>query len=151
MMDSVIYIHHSLPIGIAGRFKTNRSSDEQKPRIRNVLHSQVEIGLRDVAPLLSKRKLIIDYEPRWAIGPGKTPPGADYIAFVSSIIKETVASLCGFTPPVVYGGGLKEENAKMLSDIDTINGGLVALTQFTGDIGFYPDGLKKIVDIYLGA
>jgi triosephosphate isomerase (TIM) len=73
------------------------------------------------------------------------------MAFVSSFIKETVASLYGFTPPVVYGGGLKEENAKMLADIDTINGGLVALTQFTGDIGFYPDGLKKIIDIYLGA
>ena len=51
--------------------------------------------------------------------------------------------------PVVYGGGLKEENAKMIAGIETIDGGLVALTKFTGDIAFEPAGLKTIIETYL--
>ena len=75
---------------------------------------------------------------------GKTPPGADYIGFVSSYVKQVVKEEYGFDPIVVYGGGLKEENAAMISSIDTIGGGLVALTRFTGDIGFVVEDLKII-------
>ncbi|MEG1134455.1 MAG: triose-phosphate isomerase, partial [Cellulosilyticaceae bacterium] len=74
---------------------------------------------------------------------------AEYIAFVSAYIKETVQELYGFDIPVVYGGGLKEENAKMISDIATVDGGLVALTQFSGEIGFYAEDLRKIIDKYM--
>jgi triosephosphate isomerase len=123
--------------------------DEQKPRIRSVLKSQLEIGLESVKQWLGTREIVIGYEPIWAIGPGKTPPGGEYIGFVSSYIKETVQNLYGFTPPVVYGGGLKEDNAGMISQIETIDGGLVALTRFTGDIAFEPEGLKRIVEKYL--
>ena len=51
--------------------------------------------------------------------------------------------------PVVYGGGLKEENAAMLSSIDEIDGGLIALTRFSGEIGFYPDEYLRIIDLYM--
>ena len=54
----------------------------------------------------------------------------------------------GFEPGVVYGGGLKEENAGMIAHIETIDGGLVALTRFTDQIGFYPEELKKIIEEY---
>jgi triosephosphate isomerase (TIM) len=37
----------------------------------------------------------------------------------------------------------------MIASIDTIGGGLVALTRFTGDIGFDVQGLKGIVDKYI--
>jgi triosephosphate isomerase len=50
---------------------------------------------------------------------------------------------------VVYGGGLKEENAGMIAGIKMIDGGLVALTRFTGEIGFDVAGLRGIVDKYL--
>ena len=33
---------------------------------------------------------------------------------------------------VVYGGGLKQENARMLASIPEIDGGLIALTRFQG-------------------
>ncbi|MGE5593230.1 MAG: triosephosphate isomerase, partial [Betaproteobacteria bacterium] len=54
----------------------------------------------------------------------------------------------GFDPVVVYGGGLKEENAGMISSIKTVGGGLVALTRFTGDIAFTPEGLAAIIAEY---
>jgi triosephosphate isomerase len=50
---------------------------------------------------------------------------------------------------VVYGGGLKEENAGMLGSLQHIDGGLVALTKFTQPIGFDPDDLRLIVAKYM--
>ena len=123
--------------------------EEQKPRIEQVLKSQLEVGLQGISDYYLDRNVVIGYEPRWAIGPGKTPPGAEYIAFVSAFIKGMTRQLFGFELPVVYGGGLKEENAGMISSIATIDGGLVALTRFTGDIAFEPAGLRTIIDKYL--
>jgi len=125
--------------------------DEQKPRIKEALRGQVEIGLEGVKERLKGRGLVIGYEPIWAIGPGKTPPGAEYIEFVASFIKETAKDIYGFAPDVVYGGGLKEENAAMLAGVKSIDGGLVALTRFTQPIAFEPSDLKVIVDTYVAA
>lgn len=118
---------------------------EQQERVRTVLARQLELSLGGVREWVGVRQTVIGYEPVWAIGPGKTPPDRQYIAFVSAFIQETVRRLFGFTPVVVYGGGLKEENANTICSIDTIGGGLVALTRFTGQVGFYPEDLKKII------
>lgn len=124
-------------------------SQEEKEDVKRVLYSQLKNGLKGVEDYIEYRNIIIAYEPIWAIGPGKTPPDREYISFVSQFIKSTVRELFNFDIPVVYGGGLKEENASMLGNIDTIDGGLVALTRFTEDIGFYPEGLKNIISKYL--
>ncbi|MBT8042796.1 MAG: triose-phosphate isomerase [Pontiella sp.] len=125
--------------------------EEQKPRIEAVLKAQLEVGLKGLAEFLPERKVVIGYEPRWAIGPGKTPPGAEYIGYVAEFTKKTVKELYGFDIPVVYGGGLKEENAKMIGGIESIDGGLVALTKFTDPIAFQPEDLKIIIETYLSA
>ena len=49
---------------------------------------------------------------------------------------------------VVYGGGLKTDNAKMLASVKEIDGGLIALTRFSGEIGFYPDEYLEIIKTY---
>lgn len=136
-------------VGETAEERGEGSFDEQKPSIEAVLRDQLLIGLKDVKPYLGERKIVIGYEPRWAIGPGKVPPGAEYINFVSAFIKEMTNEMLGVKLPVVYGGGLKEENAKMIAGIETIDGGLVALTKFTGDIAFEPEGLKIIIEKYL--
>ena len=124
--------------------------EDQKPRIEQSLKNQLLVGLKGAKDKLSGRDIIIGYEPIWAIGPGKVPPDAEYIGFVSALIMRIVQETHDFDPVVVYGGGLKEENAAMLASIDTIGGGLVALTRFTGDIGFDVQGLHNIVGNYLG-
>lgn len=121
---------------------------EQKPRIEKVLRNQIKQSLKGIEKYLPQRKVVIGYEPVWAIGPGKTPPGAEYIGFASSFIKETILELFDKNLPVVYGGGLKGENAAMIAGIETIDGGLVALTCFTGEIGFEPSGLARIIEAY---
>ena len=48
----------------------------------------------------------------------------------------------------VYGGGLKTENAGMLASIPEIDGGLIALTAFSGQVGFYPGQYLDIIRTY---
>ena len=115
--------------------------DTELDRWDEVLREQLEIGLAGV----DKRKVVIGYEPIWSIGPGKTPAGKDYITKVARFIKETAHGI-----DVVYGGGLKVDNAEMLASIPEIDGGLIALTRFQGEIGFYPEEYLEIIRTYLG-
>lgn len=105
-----------------------------------VLTSQVNEGLKGCNP----DGIRIAYEPVWSIGPGKTPADAPYITKVARLLK-------GINPgiDVVYGGGLKTDNAQMLAGIPEIDGGLIALTRFSGEIGFYPEEYAEIVNLYL--
>ncbi len=95
------------------------------------------------------KDIVLGYEPIWAIGPGKTPPDSDYIAFVSKYAKAVTKELYGYELDVVYGGGLKEENAESIAAVSTIDGGLVALTKFVQPIGFDPQSLKNIIMAYV--
>jgi len=123
--------------------------DEQQPRIKAILEQQLAANLDGLSEMLGDRRIVIGYEPVWAIGPGKTPPDRDYIRFVSTSIQDVVRQRFDSAITVVYGGGLKEENAAIIAGIETIGGGLVALTRFTGQLGFDVPGLKRIVDKYL--
>lgn len=115
-------------------------TSEEQADFENVLKTQIEMGLNGV----DKTKVTIAYEPVWAIGPGKTPPDKEYISKIAKFVKSLNSDI-----GVVYGGGLKVDNAKMLASIPEIDGGLIALTRFSGDIGFYPDEYIEIIDTYL--
>ena len=115
--------------------------DTELDRWDEVLREQLEIGLEGV----DKSQVVIGYEPIWSIGPGKTPAGKDYITKIARFVKEVTGGI-----DVVYGGGLKVDNAEMLSSIEEIDGGLIALTRFQGEIGFYPDEYIEIIRTYLG-
>ena len=115
--------------------------DTELDRWDEVLREQLEIGLEGV----DKSQVVIGYEPIWSIGPGKTPAGKDYITKIARFVKEVTGGI-----DVVYGGGLKVDNAQMLASIEEIDGGLIALTRFQGEIGFYPDEYIEIIRTYLG-
>lgn len=124
--------------GINVLFCIGESEDEHS-RWQEVLKKQLEDGLKDISG-----EVVIAYEPIWSIGPGKQPAGKEHITKTARFIKDVTGGL-----DVVYGGGLKQDNAGMLSSIDEIDGGLIALTRFSGDIGFYPDEYIEIVKLYL--
>jgi triosephosphate isomerase len=140
-----------LCIGETAEQRGGGSFEEQKPRIEKSLRSQIEVSLRGVKDHIAERQVVIGYEPIWAIGPGKTPPGPEYIGFVARSIKKVMDRIHGFTPAVVYGGGLKKENAGPIGRIPSVDGGLVALTRFTQPIGFTPEDLKVIADTYMAS
>lgn len=114
---------------------------EEQENWEQVLGDQLALGLEGV----DGANVVIAYEPVWSIGPGKTPAGRDYIQKIASFIKERIGGL-----DVVYGGGLKADNAAMLASIPDVDGGLIALTRFTGEIGFYPAEYLEIIRLYLG-
>ncbi len=113
---------------------------EEQDHWMEVLSQQLEIGLQDV----DTSKVVIAYEPIWSIGPGKTPADKDYITKIARFVKGKTNGM-----DVVYGGGLKQENAAMLASIEEIDGGLIALTRFQGEIGFYPEEYLEIIRLYM--
>lgn len=112
---------------------------EEVDNRESVLAAQLTEGLKGV----DLNDVVIGYEPLWAIGPGRPVPTADEIGNVARFIKSVV------NIPVVYGGGLKEANAEMIASVADMDGGLIALTRFQGDIGFYPDEYLRIIEKYL--
>lgn len=115
---------------------------EEQAQWQEVLGAQLSIGLDGV----DMDKTVIAYEPIWSIGPGKTPADKPYIEKIARFVKEKTGGM-----DVVYGGGLKTDNAEMLASISEINGGLIALTRFSGEIGFYPEEYLEIIRLYLSA
>ena len=126
--------------GLKVLYCIGEKSEEQEAG-QQVLGDQLAIGLDGT----DKSRVVIAYEPIWSIGPGKTPAGKEYITKIARFVKERTGGL-----DVVYGGGLKVDNAEMLASIDEIDGGLIALTRFQGEIGFYPDEYLEIIKTYLG-
>ena len=114
---------------------------EEQPRWQEVLGEQLEIGLKDADP----SQVVIAYEPVWSIGPGKTPADKEYITKIAKFVKEKTGGM-----DIVYGGGLKKDTTAMLASIPEIDGGLIALTRFQGEIGFYPEEYLEIISLYLG-
>ena len=115
---------------------------EELEQWQEVLGEQLELGLKDV----DKSKVTIAYEPVWSIGPGKTPAGKEYITKIAKFVKEKTDGM-----DIVYGGGLKQDNAAMLASIPEIDGGLIALTRFQGEIGYYPEEYLEIISLYMNA
>lgn len=130
-------VKQALKAGLKVLFCIGEKADEVD-RTKEVLAEQLHQGLRDVDPSL----MVVAYEPIWAIGPGKTPPGAEKIREIAKLVKQL------YPAPLVYGGGLKKENAASLGAIAELDGGLIALTRFSGEIGFYPNEYLDIVRTY---
>lgn len=116
-------------------------TSEEQSSWEAVIGDQLNVGLAGANP----EQVVIAYEPIWSIGPGKTPADKPYIEKIARFIKQCTGGM-----DVVYGGGLKAENAVMLASIPEIDGGLIALTHFTGEIGFYPEEYLEIIRLYLG-
>jgi triosephosphate isomerase len=72
-------------------------------------------------------RLVIAYEPVWAIGTGLTPTPGD-VAEVHKMIRNYLISkdkAQGETVRILYGGSVKPQNAKELMAVANVNGALV--------------------------
>jgi triosephosphate isomerase len=74
-------------------------------------------------------RVLIAYEPVWAIGTGKTATPAD-ASEVHAVIREELERLCGNSEsaaaiPILYGGSVNRENARALLNAKGVDGLLV--------------------------
>ncbi len=67
---------------------------------------------------------IIAYEPRWAIGSGKTPTISEIAAIHETIFK-TLRNINHENTPVIYGGSVDPENANAIISLAHVDGLLV--------------------------
>jgi triosephosphate isomerase (TIM) len=97
-----------------------------KGRQNEVVAQQLQNALFHLdAPILEK--IIIAYEPVWAIGTGKTATSEqaqEMHAFLRSVIAKKYGSVAEKIP-ILYGGSVKPSNAKELFSQPDIDGGLV--------------------------
>lgn len=90
-----------------------------------VLHRQLKEGLKGVEDLT---KLVIAYEPVWAIGTGKTATAAqanETIGYIRKTLGELFCEKCAAKVRIQYGGSMNAGNCKELMAQEEIDGGLI--------------------------
>ena len=101
--------------------------EREAGKLVEVIERQMNVGLKGVTPADCER-LVIAYEPVWAIGTGKTAT-PDQAQEVHALIRATLAKLVGAetaeTVRIQYGGSMKPTNAAELLAKKDIDGGLI--------------------------
>ena len=90
-----------------------------------VLERQIKVGLNGIDDL---NKIVIAYEPVWAIGTGKTATSEqanETIGFIRKTLAENFCKKCASEVRIQYGGSMKPGNAKELMAMEEIDGGLI--------------------------
>jgi triosephosphate isomerase (TIM) len=83
----------------------------------------------------SAAKLVIAYEPVWAIGTGLTP-SADDVAQAHAFIRQNLAARDNAAAQgirILYGGSVKPDNAKELMHVANVDGALVGGASLKAD------------------
>jgi triosephosphate isomerase len=118
-----VYASGMVPIVCVGETLAVREADETESFVRGQVRAALEgLSAEDAA------RLVIAYEPIWAIGTGRTPTpeGANDVA---RSIRATVGAIFGqpaaMSVRILYGGSVKPENAAMFFAEPDIDGALV--------------------------
>jgi len=99
--------------------------EREKGVTEDVLSRQLEYGLKGVEDIT---KVVIAYEPVWAIGTGKTATDAqaqETIAFIRKKIGQLFCPKCAEKIIIQYGGSMNAGNCKQLLAQPDIDGGLI--------------------------
>ena len=99
--------------------------ERETGKTEEVLAQQIKVGLKDVEDLT---KLVIAYEPVWAIGTGKTATAEqadETIAFIRKTLGELFCPKCAEKVRIQYGGSMNAGNCKELMAKEQIDGGLI--------------------------
>ena len=100
-------------------------SEREEGKTEEVLKKQIVEGLQGVEDLT---KIVIAYEPVWAIGTGKTATSEQAnqtIGYIRNLLKEVFCEDCALKVRIQYGGSMKPSNAKELMAMSEIDGGLI--------------------------
>ena len=111
------------PIFCCGEPLPVREAGEQNAHVA----SQLEGGLFHLSAE-QLQKIVIAYEPIWAIGTGKTASSAqaqEMHAFIRSVLAKQFGADIASTISILYGGSVKGANAAEIFSQPDVDGGLV--------------------------
>ena len=129
--------HAMVPIMCCGETLEQREAGEAESVVRaQIVAGMAKVKADDVG------KLVIAYEPIWAIGTGRTATANDAQAMCAAVraqVNESFGVDAGMRVRVQYGGSAKSTNAGELLSMEDIDGLLV------GGASLDPDEFAKIV------
>lgn len=126
------------PIICVGESLTERDANQTL----SVVSRQVKAAFANI-PSADTKKVVIAYEPIWAIGTGRTatPAQAQEVHLaIRDILKDQYGSLTSLSTRILYGGSVKPENMAELMACEDIDGGLV------GGASLKPDSFLAILN-----
>lgn len=132
------FSHGLLPILCCGESLKEREENKQEEKVK----SQITKDLQGI-PGEDVKKMVIAYEPIWAIGTGKTASSEDaeaMCAFIRNLITELYDDETGEAVRIQYGGSVKPENVKDIMSKENIDGALV------GGASLKSDSFAKLVN-----
>lgn len=96
--------------------------ERQSGKTNEILKKQLMSALKDIDN--TSDRLVIAYEPVWAIGTGKSAD-LNQVYDAHNFINEILQSRFKNHTPILYGGSVKAENASELCQIKNVDGFLI--------------------------
>ncbi|QZE14713.1 triose-phosphate isomerase [Halosquirtibacter laminarini] len=128
------------PIYCCGEPLTIREANNQNDFVKQQLEETVfTLSSEDFS------KIVIAYEPIWAIGTGvtaSTEQAQDMLAYIRSIIAEKYGNEIAEATSILYGGSCSPKNAAELFAQKDIDGGLI------GGASLKPEDFLAIINAY---
>jgi len=125
-------IRASLELGLKVILCIGESLEErERGQTFTVLKRELEVGLKDIAP----DKIVIAYEPIWAIGTGKTAT-PEQAQEAHRYVRERLSQQYGKAAEdirILYGGSVTPENVASLMACADVDGGLVGGASLKAD------------------
>ncbi|MGD8369450.1 MAG: triose-phosphate isomerase [Desulfobacterales bacterium] len=131
-----------LPVVCVGETEAQREAGETF----SVLDKQVQKALEGFS-FEPPARLVIAYEPVWAIGTGKTATSAqaqEAHAYIRGLVEKGLGKATAETVRILYGGSVKPDNAAELMAQPDIDGALV------GGASLDPEVFSRIVHFQKG-
>ena len=133
----------ALEAGLTPIMCCGESLEQREAGITNEwITMQIKLGLQGVSED-TIRKVVIAYEPIWAIGTGRTatPEQAEEVCeSIRAVVRKLYSSKNARAISILYGGSMNEKNAYELLAQPDIDGGLI------GGASLVPEKFVQIID-----
>jgi triosephosphate isomerase len=114
--------------------------ERETGKTEQVIKTQIINGLKGIDDI---SKIVIAYEPVWAIGTGRTATkeqANETIGFIRKVCAETFCKECAAKVQIQYGGSMNPKNVAELMAMEEIDGGLI------GGASLKADDFAKVVN-----